>query len=735
MGHNGPTSKVFNANYRSKILTTDSGNIFRNEAPREERAKMLCMRNQRDPMAPTKPLPADMERIYDNNEEIQALLSLRHATKELSGAEKADIRRKLSRRKESLKKKETRRLREAFIQERSANWIHSQLHQEEATVSTEEVTTSQETNPHVIQRAYLVDCLYLQSASEGDPLLLALNALILHCTGDRSLRSAQRTGNGTFQPGDDKLLSSLTNNSSLPLTWKQIQLYFPSRSESSLCNRKLNEGKGLKRCSFKCCKFEKRGCKRYTTQEDLHLLKSRRNSNKRWEDIALDMVDRNRAAIQNRYYSLVKHGMTIETLEREIYDSQNPNSHGPQDESHISDIPTNPNSQKEPRGIQSKSQTGTTMVTSKLSLHETEFDNTNCFNPYSTDLFLFTANTAMDGVNCHITDESGPELDNSATPFSQGAQLNTLNFPSLHSTTPTAMQHSDFSDEFTTDTAIDRLEFDSSPESLSYSNTTSIMDTQEVRINTPPATDLAQFEFYSSQEPGPADSSMFNYELFQENTMCLSKLVVNNYQGCNVKLTDGSKSLPSPDVGVYSSQEPFLVAAGGFRCALCAKDESASQYDVQKIWESKTRLLRHQMQEFHTPYRRWIRGLRNNQPEGVCEFKCPYPDCPKGEEYLFGSIHDLSAHVKSAAKSPKLHKSIIHNLTIRAEGWSEPDSFTSKMPDEQKKREAAIRHPKNQSRSRNFLLTEAGNKLGNKRKIGSDDRDSMGEPSAKKACI
>jgi hypothetical protein len=70
MGHHGPTSQVFNKKYRSKILTTDTGNIFRNEAPRKERAKMLCMRNQRDPMAPTKALPADMERIYDNNEEI-----------------------------------------------------------------------------------------------------------------------------------------------------------------------------------------------------------------------------------------------------------------------------------------------------------------------------------------------------------------------------------------------------------------------------------------------------------------------------------------------------------------------------------------------------------------------------------------------------------------------------------------------------------------------------------------
>jgi hypothetical protein len=213
-------------------------------------------------MAPTKALPADMERIYDNNKEIQALLSLRHSAKELSAAEKADIRRKLSRRKESLKKKETKRLRETFIQERSANWIHSQLHREEATTSIEEVTTSQETNPHVIQRAYLVDYLYSQSASEGDPLFLALNALVLHYTRDRSLRSAQRTGNGTFQPGDDELLASLTNNSSLLLTWKQIQLYFPFRSESSLCNRKLKEGKDLERCSLKCYKFGKRGYKR-----------------------------------------------------------------------------------------------------------------------------------------------------------------------------------------------------------------------------------------------------------------------------------------------------------------------------------------------------------------------------------------------------------------------------------------------------------------------------------------
>jgi hypothetical protein len=63
----------------------------------------------------TKALPADIERIYNNNEEIQVLLSLRNSAKELSATKKANIRRKLSRRKESLKKKEAKRLRETFI--------------------------------------------------------------------------------------------------------------------------------------------------------------------------------------------------------------------------------------------------------------------------------------------------------------------------------------------------------------------------------------------------------------------------------------------------------------------------------------------------------------------------------------------------------------------------------------------------------------------------------------------
>jgi hypothetical protein len=77
MGHHGASDQIFVRFYQSDILTLDSGNIFRKEEPRPEKADLLAMHSKRDPKAPQFLSPEEKEELLAADEEMQYLLKSR----------------------------------------------------------------------------------------------------------------------------------------------------------------------------------------------------------------------------------------------------------------------------------------------------------------------------------------------------------------------------------------------------------------------------------------------------------------------------------------------------------------------------------------------------------------------------------------------------------------------------------------------------------------------------------
>ncbi|KAG9228318.1 hypothetical protein BJ875DRAFT_389645, partial [Amylocarpus encephaloides] len=165
------------------------------------------------------------DKLFGVDEDIQQLLTDREGLKarqrdmpqDLSEikAELAGIRRKLSKRKEHLKKVGLKELRGKHFKDLPSLFLQLQLRPDTITEST----TTQET----IYRAYLVDSLYTQTG-RAESMLTAVNALVVHCTGSKVLRSSTRplivTDNSGFTVQDSELLLELQHVTSPSLTWR-----------------------------------------------------------------------------------------------------------------------------------------------------------------------------------------------------------------------------------------------------------------------------------------------------------------------------------------------------------------------------------------------------------------------------------------------------------------------------------------------------------------------------------
>ncbi|KAF7931899.1 uncharacterized protein EAE98_004635 [Botrytis deweyae] len=110
----------------------------------------------------------------------------------------------------------------------------------------------------------------------------------------------------------------------------------------------------------------------------------------------------------------------------------------------------------------------------------------------------------------------------------------------------------------------------------------------------------------------------------------------------------------------------------GYTCGLCEQDKTTSVEEKEKLWESLSRLERHQVSGFHNGNKRFSRRMKMLNPRET-DFKCPYPSCPKGEHTTYRTLQDLKLHIIRDARA--LGRSQ-HQMSIRADHWLEDDFST-----------------------------------------------------------
>ncbi|KAM3066485.1 hypothetical protein ACMFMG_011983 [Clarireedia jacksonii] len=190
MGHSGLSDAVFLRHYQSRKVNIDSGNIFRQELPREERTQTLNMRSKRDISAPRVLSAQQKVELYTQDAEIQRLLKTREGLcqelkdlpeleinkerRERIGEEFTVIRKQLAVRKHFLRKHGLRELRKQHfesIAEKAA---------QDFNTDTAEVSTELPILRHELARA-----LFPQD-SETTSTLLAIEQLISHGIGTQT---------------------------------------------------------------------------------------------------------------------------------------------------------------------------------------------------------------------------------------------------------------------------------------------------------------------------------------------------------------------------------------------------------------------------------------------------------------------------------------------------------------------------------------------------------------------
>ncbi|KAH8600199.1 hypothetical protein B0O99DRAFT_611974 [Bisporella sp. PMI_857] len=100
MGHTGEKDRVFRENYQSTLLTVDTGNLFRKEAPRAERKEVLNMRAHYNPNLPRLPKEekeehvnkdADVQYLLESKKQLQLQLLMLEASEPRSAASEINI--------------------------------------------------------------------------------------------------------------------------------------------------------------------------------------------------------------------------------------------------------------------------------------------------------------------------------------------------------------------------------------------------------------------------------------------------------------------------------------------------------------------------------------------------------------------------------------------------------------------------------------------------------------------
>ena len=75
VGHDGPDDRVYKKYYQSKQFPVDTGNIYRQEETRSEKADDLCMRHKWDPSCPSELSKNEKESLYQADETLKTLVA------------------------------------------------------------------------------------------------------------------------------------------------------------------------------------------------------------------------------------------------------------------------------------------------------------------------------------------------------------------------------------------------------------------------------------------------------------------------------------------------------------------------------------------------------------------------------------------------------------------------------------------------------------------------------------
>lgn len=209
MGHTEASDGVYRKYYQSKTFTVDTGNIFRGEAERKAKHRLLCMRLLHDPSPIIRKIPDSLRNeCYESDKELQ---DLRKLIEELNkdDATYKDISKKIDNRKRSIRKR-------ALTELQSTDRLNRSRERLRIASAPKEIQLSIMNPEAPIVRPELAKVLYPDHGASGS-VLAALRYLLDYCQLFPETLPRETTGGGLAVKIDGRKGQKVTRKPDLGL--------------------------------------------------------------------------------------------------------------------------------------------------------------------------------------------------------------------------------------------------------------------------------------------------------------------------------------------------------------------------------------------------------------------------------------------------------------------------------------------------------------------------------------